>query len=116
LCTYTDISDEDHLNTDITFIKLKLKQHQNEWRVCKKKSANLCKQFLVEHAEMMAEKMHTNKEKAIKAITRAEESHLTFKKNREVMGRTTIPLTQVDILSDPLNPKSPLVTVFKKKQ
>jgi hypothetical protein len=63
---------------------------------------------------MMAEKMRTTEEKAIKAILKAEESRQTFKKIRELLGCTNHPLTQVDILTDPNDPDSPVTTVSKK--
>jgi hypothetical protein len=58
----------------------------------------------------------TSEATAIEAILKAEESKITFKKNRELLGRTNTPLTQVDILSDPMSPTSPLLTVSNKSE
>jgi len=65
---------------------------------------------------MMAEKNVTSEATAIEAILKAEESKITFKKIRELLGRTNTPLTQVNILSDPMIPTSPLLTVSKKSE
>jgi hypothetical protein len=58
----------------------------------------------------------TSEATAIEAILKAEESKITFKKIRELLGRTNTPLTQVNILSDPMIPTSPLLTVSKKSE
>jgi len=70
----TDITDYDHQNRDFVFIHQQLKQCCNKWKVCKKQCYAMHKRFLSERAQLMASKMKTNEERAIKAIIRAEES------------------------------------------
>ena len=80
-----------------------------------KHSASLRLQFLHERAELLATKMHTTEEKALKAIIRAEQSRQLFSSLNEIFGKPNTPLTQVDVLSDPYDSTSPHETVSCKE-
>jgi len=110
----TDITDDEHATTNFNHIITSQRKCRAQWQACKKKSFLLRKQFLQERAELMAEKMRTLEEKAVKAILKSEESRLTFKTIKELLGRSNTPLTSVEVLSDPLNTTSPLQTVSNK--
>ncbi len=58
-------------------------------------------EFINKRAEMMATKMRTSHEKAIKAIIKPEESRRTFQNIRDLLDKQQILLTQVDVLTDP---------------
>ncbi|MFN9952374.1 MAG: hypothetical protein ACK55I_04680, partial [bacterium] len=72
----TDITDDEHATTNFNHIITSQRKCRAQWQACKKKSFLLRKQFLQERAELMAEKMRTLEEKAVKAILKSEESRL----------------------------------------
>jgi hypothetical protein len=67
----------------------------------KKRSATIHRSFLAEHAKMLASKMRTMEEKALKAIIQAEESHAMYHTICELLGKQNTTLTQVDIMTNP---------------
>ncbi len=52
----TDISDQDHTNTDEVFIQQQLVDYRNKWKAYKKKSSKLGENFLQDRTLMMVEK------------------------------------------------------------
>lgn len=72
--------------------------------------------FLEERAKMMAIKMKTSHEKATKAIIKAEESRQTFQCIKNLLDKHQIPLTQVDVLSNPSDHSSPHITLSKREE
>jgi len=70
----TNITQLEHDSLDIPLIVDRLCCSQNEWKSHKKKSASIRRQFLIERAELLADKLRTAEEKALRAILRAEDS------------------------------------------
>ena len=70
----TNITQLEHDSLDIPLIVDHLCCSQNEWKSHKKKSASIRRQFLIERAELLADKLRTAEEKALRAILRAEDS------------------------------------------
>lgn len=58
--------------------------------------------------------MRSSEEKALRAIKRAESSRRLFRTLPDLMGKHHSPLTQVEVLSQPDNPLSPLSTITSK--
>jgi len=112
---YTSISDEDHLSLDPTLIQLRKRETRAKWKSCKKRSDSIRCQFLEERAEYLASKMCTTQEKALRAIIHAEESEKIYRNIREIFGKQHVPLTQVDILSNPAVASSDHTTVTSKE-
>jgi hypothetical protein len=111
---YTSISDEDHITLDPVQIQSRKREARNKWRSCKKKSQVIRRQFLTERAEYLAAKMRTTEEKALKAILHAEEARKIYSNIKGISGKQQVPLTQVDILSDPGNKLSAHTTLTSK--
>lgn len=63
-----------------------------------KRCASIRQQFLNERADLMASKLHTSEEKALKAILKAEESKRTFAMIRDLLKTQQVPFTQIDVL------------------
>jgi hypothetical protein len=59
---------------------------RSQWQACKKKSAQIRLNFLKDRAELMAQKMRTAEEKALRAIMQAESSKQTYKKIQDTFG------------------------------
>jgi hypothetical protein len=112
---YTSISDEDHLSLDPTLIQLRKRETRAKWKSCKKRSDSIRCQFLEERAEYLASKMCTTQEKALRAIIHAEDSEKIYRNIREIFGKQHVPLTQVDILSNPAVASSDHTTVTSKE-
>jgi len=106
LKSHTDITDPDHHNTDSNFIHSKLCRTRAEWKVCKKQSSKMHKQFLEERAAFYATKIRSTHEKAKRAIIRSEESCQAFASIRDILNRNNLPLAQVDIQSNDLKDDS----------
>jgi len=64
----------------------------------------------------MAEKMKTSEEKALKAIINSEASRKNYSTIHDLLGRNQASLTQVDVLSDRLDPSSVLNTLSNKEE
>jgi len=75
---YTDISDADHCIIEHKFIQQQLRTYRVKWKACKKRNIALCQKFLSKKAGMVAIKLGTTREKAIRAILKSEESRRTF--------------------------------------
>jgi len=114
LRTHTDISDSDHKNISWQFISDKVKSSRNAWKACKKRSDSIWQTFLLDRADLMAQKLRTSQEKALHAILRAEHSRKAYKHIRLLIEKENKPLTQVDILSSPTDPTSPHTTITTK--
>lgn len=85
-----------------------------KWKACKKWSATLQKQFLEERAELLASKLRTTEEKALRAIIKAEESKQTFSQIKSILIKQNFPLSQVNVLSQPNDTTSPVITLTNK--
>jgi hypothetical protein len=96
---HINISDEDHSNHDFSFIHQKMEEYHNQWKAVKKRSTQMRQTSLQDRALMMAEKMKTNKEKALKAILAAEASRRSYASINAILGKHRAPLTQIDIVS-----------------
>jgi len=101
LRNYTSILEKGHLSLDPILIQTRKREARNKWRTCKKRSKTIRCQFLVERAEYLAMKIQTSGEKALRAILHAEEAKKIYKNIKETFGKQQIPLTQVDVLSNP---------------
>ncbi len=64
----------------------------------------------------MALKLHTSYEKALRAILRAENSRVTYRNIRGLLGKDNTPLTQEDVLSIPNDSKSAHTTITTKEE
>jgi hypothetical protein len=71
---FTNVSKGDHSSLDPVLASQRKREMRNKWKVCKKRSALLRQQFLMERAEYMTSKMRTTEEKALRAIIHAEAS------------------------------------------
>ena len=60
--------------------------------------------------------MHTSGEIALRAILHAEEAKKIYKNIKETFGKQQIPLTQVDVLSNPNNRTSEHITLTSKEE
>jgi hypothetical protein len=60
--------------------------------------------------------MRTTEEKALRAILQAEQSKRIYKNIKELFGKQQVPLTQVDILSDPNDSSSPHITLTDRNE
>ncbi len=98
------------------FVVGQLKHHQAKWKACKKKSLEIHRAFLEETAEMMAIKMRTTHEKAIKEIIKSEESRRSFQNIKNLLDKQQIPLMQIDIRSNPRDQNSPQITLNKREE
>jgi hypothetical protein len=78
LRSHTIISDTEHAIIDPIFINKKKGEARIKWRSCKKKSEVIRLQFLKDKAELMALKLRTSEEKALRAIIKLEASRRTF--------------------------------------
>jgi len=69
-----------------------------------KKSAEIRQSFLHDQALLMAEKLRSSEEKALKVILHAEQSRRIYNSIRELLEKKNKPLTQIDVSSssDPL--------------
>jgi hypothetical protein len=112
---YTSISEGDHSSLDPVLITQRKRETRSKWKACKKQSALIHHQFLVECAEYMANKMRTTEEKALRAIIHVEASKRSYKNIKEIFGKQQVPLTQVDVLSDPTDPNSPHTTLTARE-
>jgi hypothetical protein len=90
------LSDQDHAAMDLETIVLHLRQARRAWKKMSKSFADQRREFLQEKAILMAQKMHTDEEKALKAILNAEQSKRIFRNIRDITGKQQTPLTQVD--------------------
>jgi thymidine phosphorylase len=90
-------------------------EHREKWKTCKKKSDQLCKIFLQDCTAMMAEKLKTTEEKALKAVLSAETSCRSYATFKSIMEKQQSSLTQVDVPSSEQNPAHPHTTLTKKK-
>jgi hypothetical protein len=116
LHTYTSISEEDHLSLDPTLIQTRKREARNKWKSCKKRSETIRHQFLIERAEYLATKIHTTEEKALRVIPHAEEAKKIYKSIKDTFGQQQVPLTQVDVLSNPDNTSSEHTTLTSKEE
>jgi hypothetical protein len=82
----TNITDMDHTNTNISFIKQNLYEARKQWKEIKQRSPQLRKEFLTELAKEHASKMNTTTEIALKVIIRTEESKQTYKNIKDIVG------------------------------
>jgi hypothetical protein len=62
-------------------------------------------------AEILAAKMRTTEEKAIRSIIKAKGSRNTYSQIKSLLGKQQFPLTQVDILSHRNDSYSPFMTL-----
>lgn len=76
-----------------------MEEYRNQWKAVKKRSTQMRQTSLQDRALMMAEKMKTNKEKALKAILAAEASRRSYASINAILGKHRAPLTQIDIVS-----------------
>jgi hypothetical protein len=60
--------------------------------------------------------MNSTGEKALKAIMKSEQSRQTYKKIKALFGKSQNPLTQIDILSNPDDLKSPITTLTSRDE
>jgi hypothetical protein len=72
-------------------------------------------EFLQEQAVLMAQKLHTDKEKALKAIIKAEQSKSIFRSIHDITGKPQASITQVDF-SDPHRDPTTLITLTTKEE
>lgn len=98
------ISDSDHGHIIHQFISEQVKSSRAAWNVAKKRSHTIRQRFLSDCADLMAQKMHTSHEKAIRVILRAEQSRITYRNIRALLCKENSPLTQADNLSSPNDP------------
>lgn len=63
------------------------------------KSAELHQRFLYDQAQLMAEKLRSSEEKALKAILQAEQSRRIYNSIRELLEKKNKPLMQIDFPS-----------------
>lgn len=63
----------------------------------------------------MARKLHTDEEKALKAIIKAEQSKSIFRSIRDITGKPQASLTQVDV-PDPHRDHTTLITLTTKEE
>jgi len=63
----------------------------------------------------MARKLHTDEEKALKAIIKAEQSKRIFRSIRDITGKPQASLTQVDV-PDPHRDHTMLITLTTKEE
>jgi hypothetical protein len=115
LRAHTNITDEEHLSLDPTLIYNSCIAARNKCKSCKKKSASICHQFLTERAEFLATKMRTTEEKGLRAMLHAKNSKRIYKNIKELFGKQQVPLTQVDILSNPNDSSSPHTTLTARE-
>ena len=97
LRSHTIISDTEHAIIDPIFITKKKGEARIKWRSCKKKSEVIRLKFLKDKAELMALKLRTSEEKALRAIIKSEASRRTFQNIKNILGVQQSALTQVDI-------------------
>ena len=64
-----------------------------------KKSAEIRQSFLHDQALLMAEKLQSSEEKALKAFLCAEQSRRIYNSIRELLEKKNKPLTQIDVSS-----------------
>jgi len=113
---HTDVLDYEHSKMDSSFIWKKKRQTRSLWRSCKKKSESICLQFWNEKAKLLASKMRTTEEKALKAIIKVEQSRRIFSNINEIFGKPNKPLTQVDVQSDPTDKDSLRSTISCREE
>jgi hypothetical protein len=112
----SSVTDDEHYNTDPSFIKSMLKTAHSKWRQCKKRSITLRRQFLQGRAKFLASKMCTTEEKALKAIIQAERSRHTYSIIQELIRKQKMPLTQVDVLNASHDTVAPHITLKSKEE
>jgi hypothetical protein len=95
LCKDTDITEQEHAIIDISIINKNKKETRAKWCSCKKLSIEIRKKFLRERALFMASKMRSTEKKALKAISKAEESRTVYRNIRELLGKPKTIFTQV---------------------
>jgi hypothetical protein len=68
-------------------------EYRTKWKSCKKCSSQLRQTFLQDRAAMMAEKLKTTEEKALKAVIAAEASRRSYATINSIFGKQQSPLT-----------------------
>jgi hypothetical protein len=111
---YTETSGSEHQLRHLPDTIQHLQLSRAWWKACKKRSAEIRRQFLLDHAALLASKLRTSEEKSTEAIIKAEETRSIYKNIREIMGKQKFPLTQVDVMPDGGAPSDPLVTLHQK--
>jgi len=91
LCKDTDITEQEHAIIDISIINKNKKETRAKWCSCKKWSIEIRKKFLRERALFMASKMRSTEKKALKAISKAEESRLQQEVEEHILARNRRP-------------------------
>jgi hypothetical protein len=68
LRNHTSTTDQEHEIRDYDIIRTHVKQSRDKWKACKKRSDQICRQFLEERASFFASKLRCTEEKALRAI------------------------------------------------
>ena len=112
---HTSILDEDHAVRDYQLIETNLKRVRDRWRACKKKSTAIRKKFFEERAAFFASKLKCTEEKAIRAILKAEESKRIHNNIKEILGKQSTPLTQVDTIDESSNERNHITLTSREE-
>lgn len=106
-----EISNDDHWNLNVKFIKNKLRDSRKQWQQIRKDSVNLRLMFLQDLAEDYATRYNIQAEKVLKAILLSEQSKLEFLQIRQILGhkKDRNPLTEATHV-DPISGASQLLT------
>jgi restriction endonuclease len=108
---FIGISQEDHHNTNFTFINTQLREVRKAWREIKKQATITHEQFLEDQASDYALRLNTSVVNALKAIKNSELSRRDYAKLRQILGhrKDKLALTQISIM-DPITQQMKLVT------